>query len=213
MPVHKGYLMMIVKCEVYTGVIEVRRWSSMIKWRYESTWVWCALRYITAVQYSAMGRRLKKVVKVIYVSCRINSYPLRGLLKVLKPLQTSQYIRFCIQQPVHARNTFSLDRSLIKGCYILYFVCTWSIEEKWIKYESVSILLGSENHFRRRYLQWNTLDTEMKLFNLRVLPKKPITMAVRSEAWNVFARSNTGILNSNPTQGTDVCLCLFYVCV
>jgi hypothetical protein len=40
-----------------------------------------------------------------------------------------------------------------------------------------------------------------------------ITVAAQSKAWNVFARSNTGILSSNPTQGIDVCLCLFCVCM
>jgi hypothetical protein len=29
----------------------------------------------------------------------------------------------------------------------------------------------------------------------------------------VFARSNTGIVGSNPTQVMDVCVCLFCVCV
>jgi hypothetical protein len=41
----------------------------------------------------------------------------------------------------------------------------------------------------------------------------PITVAVRSKAINVFARSNAGIMDSNPTQGTDVCVrlfCLYY---
>jgi hypothetical protein len=32
-------------------------------------------------------------------------------------------------------------------------------------------------------------------------------------AWNVFARSNTGIVGSNPTQGIDASLHLFCVCV
>jgi hypothetical protein len=42
----------------------------------------------------------------------------------------------------------------------------------------------------------------------------PITVATRSEAWTVFARSNTGIVGSNPTQGVDVCIVrLFCVCV
>jgi hypothetical protein len=35
----------------------------------------------------------------------------------------------------------------------------------------------------------------------------------RSKAWTVFARSNTGIVGSNPTQGMDVCVRLFCVCV
>jgi hypothetical protein len=38
-------------------------------------------------------------------------------------------------------------------------------------------------------------------------------VAVRSKAWTVFARSNTGIVGSNPAQGMDVCLRLFCVCV
>jgi hypothetical protein len=38
-------------------------------------------------------------------------------------------------------------------------------------------------------------------------------VVVRSKAWTVFARSNAGIVGSNPTQGMDVCLPLFYVCV
>jgi hypothetical protein len=38
-------------------------------------------------------------------------------------------------------------------------------------------------------------------------------MAARSKARTVFARSNSGIVGSNPTQGMDVCVCLFSVCV
>jgi hypothetical protein len=34
----------------------------------------------------------------------------------------------------------------------------------------------------------------------------PITVAARSRAWNVFARSNTGIVHSNPPEGMDVCV-------
>jgi hypothetical protein len=39
------------------------------------------------------------------------------------------------------------------------------------------------------------------------------TVATRSKAWNVFVHSNNGIVGLNPTQGMDVCLCLFCVCV
>jgi hypothetical protein len=41
----------------------------------------------------------------------------------------------------------------------------------------------------------------------------PITVAARSKARTVFARSNTGIVGSNPTQGMDACLHLFCFCV
>jgi hypothetical protein len=40
-----------------------------------------------------------------------------------------------------------------------------------------------------------------------------ITVAARSKAWTVFARSNTGIVDSNPTRGMDVCVSLLCVCV
>jgi hypothetical protein len=41
----------------------------------------------------------------------------------------------------------------------------------------------------------------------------PITVAARSQAWTVFARSNAGIVGSNPIQSMDVCVRLFCVCV
>jgi hypothetical protein len=40
-----------------------------------------------------------------------------------------------------------------------------------------------------------------------------IAVAGRSKAWTVFARSNAGIMGSNPTWGIDVCVRLFCVCV
>jgi hypothetical protein len=42
---------------------------------------------------------------------------------------------------------------------------------------------------------------------------EPITVAARSKAQTVFARSNTGIGGANPTWGMDVCVRLFCVCV
>jgi hypothetical protein len=39
-----------------------------------------------------------------------------------------------------------------------------------------------------------------------------ITVAAQSKAWTVFARSNTGIMGSNPTWGMDVCVRLFCLC-
>jgi hypothetical protein len=42
---------------------------------------------------------------------------------------------------------------------------------------------------------------------------EPITVAARSKAWIVFARSNAGIMGSNPIQDMDVCVRLFCVCV
>jgi hypothetical protein len=39
----------------------------------------------------------------------------------------------------------------------------------------------------------------------------PVTVAARSKAWTVLARSNTGIVSSKPTRGMDVCVRLFCV--
>jgi hypothetical protein len=40
-----------------------------------------------------------------------------------------------------------------------------------------------------------------------------ITAAERSDARTDFARSNTGVVESNPSRGMDACVCLFCVCV
>jgi hypothetical protein len=39
----------------------------------------------------------------------------------------------------------------------------------------------------------------------------PTTVAARSKAWRVFARSNSWVMSSNPTRGMDVCA--FVLCV
>jgi hypothetical protein len=39
-----------------------------------------------------------------------------------------------------------------------------------------------------------------------------ITVAARSKAWYVIARSNTGIVISNPTQGMDVSVYSVFLC-
>jgi hypothetical protein len=38
----------------------------------------------------------------------------------------------------------------------------------------------------------------------------PIRVAARSKTSTVFARSNAGIVGSNPTQGMDVCIVCVY---
>jgi hypothetical protein len=40
-----------------------------------------------------------------------------------------------------------------------------------------------------------------------------MTVAARSKSRTVLARSNAGIVGSNPTQSMDVCVYLFCVCV
>jgi hypothetical protein len=49
---------------------------------------------------------------------------------------------------------------------------------------------------------------ELRLFNCVIFSN-----ADRSKAWTVFTRSNAGIVGSNPTQGMDVCVCVYSVFV
>jgi hypothetical protein len=49
--------------------------------------------------------------------------------------------------------------------------------------------------------------------NLSSITYGKITVAARSKARNVFASSNTGVVGSSPTQGMDVCVRLFCICV
>jgi hypothetical protein len=42
-------------------------------------------------------------------------------------------------------------------------------------------------------------------------PELPITVAAWCKACIVFARSNAGIVVSNPTQGIDICVRSFFV--
>jgi hypothetical protein len=49
----------------------------------------------------------------------------------------------------------------------------------------------------------------------RICEEAPVTVASLSKASTVFARSDAGIVGSNPTQGMDVWsmyMCLFFVC-
>jgi hypothetical protein len=37
-------------------------------------------------------------------------------------------------------------------------------------------------------------------------------VATRFKAWTAFVLSNNGIVVSNPTQGMDVCVCIYSAC-
>jgi hypothetical protein len=50
------------------------------------------------------------------------------------------------------------------------------------------------------------LSTVIKFSVLDINNNVSFTVAARSKAWNVFARSNAGIVGSNPAQGMDVCV-------
>jgi hypothetical protein len=85
----------------------------------------------------------------------------------------------------------------------------WHIYRNNTKWFMRSIL-----HVRALKSRYDTCNSSCRWLLFRV-PKtlEPITVAVRSEAWTVFARSNAGIVDLNPTRSIGVCLCLFCVCV
>jgi hypothetical protein len=60
--------------------------------------------------------------------------------------------------------------------------------------------------------RWHVPPKRRLTFN-RLYGVMPITMATRSKAWNVFVRSNAGIMGSNPIRSMDVCVRLFCVFV
>jgi hypothetical protein len=66
-------------------------------------------------------------------------------------------------------------------------------------------LFFSGTKFSERNRTWN-------LFMSIYYEEWTITVAAQSMAWTVFACLNTGIVDSNPTRGINVCVCLFRVC-
>jgi hypothetical protein len=50
----------------------------------------------------------------------------------------------------------------------------------------------------------------MFYFVMLIQGKIPITVTEQSKAWIVFARSNAGMVGSNPNQGMDVCIVCVY---
>jgi hypothetical protein len=65
------------------------------------------------------------------------------------------------------------------------------------------------------YLSFVINHSENPLF-LSLIFLRSVTVAERSKAYTVFARSKAGVVGSDPTQGMDVsclCVCFFYVYV
>jgi hypothetical protein len=72
------------------------------------------------------------------------------------------------------------------------------------KYFALRIL-----HCHLNKTAWCSCD----IYVVAIFPILPITVAVRSKAWTAFARTKAGIVGSDPTQGMDVYVRLFCVCV
>jgi hypothetical protein len=59
----------------------------------------------------------------------------------------------------------------------------------------------------------NVCTHQIFFFMGAILREWPFTVTAWSKAWTVFVHSNARIVASNPTQGMDVCVRLFCVCV
>jgi hypothetical protein len=75
-----------------------------------------------------------------------------------------------------------------------------------------SFTLGCTNSHFGLYLQLGVISILLQLLMWILDTDAPITLAARSKAWTVFARSDAGIVGSNPTRSMDICLLLFCAC-
>jgi hypothetical protein len=72
------------------------------------------------------------------------------------------------------------------------------------------LMIMTSAYYVRKFVNLNGTGFRIRS---RHVGHQPITVVARSKAWAVFPRSNTGVVGSNPTQGMDVCVRLFCVCV
>jgi hypothetical protein len=83
-------------------------------------------------------------------------------------------------------------------------------------YMSVSVHLCPSLIFFRLVSLWDQLSVYIYntpfIFGFLYGPW-PIRVAALSKSWTIFARLNSGVVGSNPTQGIDVCVRLYCVCV
>jgi hypothetical protein len=68
------------------------------------------------------------------------------------------------------------------------------------------------NHFDLKFLNGYQEVCRPNFFHV-TRTWNPITVDTRSKAWSVFARSNTGIVDSNPSRGMNGSMLLFCICV
>jgi hypothetical protein len=97
---------------------------------------------------------------------------------------------------VNGKNICALHRSISASCALM-LACSHAT----LTIRKFDVLYGAGLSFLSIIFRWLARSGW------------PITVAARSMAWTVFARSNTGIVGSNPTQGIDVCVCVYSVCV
>jgi hypothetical protein len=72
----------------------------------------------------------------------------------------------------------------------------------------------NSNHSKTKTVFPNSMVISVMIFSYTSVSfKVSISAAAHSKAWNVFSRLNTGIVGSNPIQGTDVCACVYSVFV
>jgi hypothetical protein len=90
-------------------------------------------------------------------------------------------------------------------------ICPHGLKKSHSRYLSPDFSLQPGKFPTEYFSNANYTLLSIRLCRLYVLHR--ITVVARSKARNVFARSNTGIAGSSPTQGMDICLRLIGVCV
>jgi hypothetical protein len=153
---------------------------------------------------------------VYAVGCRLKSYTVTKAY--IQKLQCSIGVFFILARL--SDSAFGLSHALcfekiMRVCdgLVTLFILTRLWESAWWIESARSFLIFTVLAVIYEYYLFLT-DWEVSLyFTEPSLNCSPITVAARSKAWAVFARSNTGIVGSNPTQGMDVCVRLFCVCV
>jgi hypothetical protein len=113
-----------------------------------------------------------------------------GLLDVQNILSVDTGISWQTEGNSFGDHLISESVSVMPSCVVEASTLLCSVYDSC---ESMSISLRSEHPILH--------------YSLIIVP----TVAARSTPWNVFAHSKTKIVDSNPTRGMDVCLCLFCI--
>jgi hypothetical protein len=127
-----------------------------------------------------------------------------GLLVVQR---VGNVVKSALVLPGFIPGTFSLGLSDLHQVYwkpqlVSFSVCSGR-DSSWVPPEYKSEPLTFQP-------AWLSVRYCVKWFIVRYNKLWPITVAARSKAWIVFARSNTGVVRLNPTQSMAVCIVCIY---
>jgi hypothetical protein len=90
-------------------------------------------------------------------------------------------------------------------------VITKAVESRECNYINTFPILNCCWVTKHQPLRYADETSVLEYFEHYTMTLLPITVAAWSKAWTLFARSNTGIVGSNPTRGLDVCVHSMFV--